>query len=135
MRPEDLYDVLKLDQRADRVLPNGWCLLPPKQTCERGNACLTCPVFTTDESHRDELTRQLESTDALIDIRKTTFEQRFGAPMPEDNIWLAGRRQERHALNRVLIALDQVKLRPGAAVRGAGNSELDATQHKGREQA
>jgi integrase len=133
MRPEDLYDVLQLDQRADRVLPNGWCLLPPKQTCERGNACLTCPVFTTDESHRGELTRQRDATDALVGIRQSAFEQRFGAPMPDDNIWLAGRRQEHEALNRVLIALDQVKVRPGAAVRGAGNGDLDPSQRQSRE--
>ena len=25
----DLYDMLQLDQRTDRILPNGWCLLPP----------------------------------------------------------------------------------------------------------
>ncbi len=41
----DLYDMLQLDQRTDRVLPNGWCLLPPRQSCDRGNACLTCAVF------------------------------------------------------------------------------------------
>ncbi|MEU3910381.1 hypothetical protein [Streptomyces sp. NPDC029721] len=29
--PSDLYDLLHLDQRADRVLPNGWCMLPPKK--------------------------------------------------------------------------------------------------------
>ncbi len=38
----DLYDVLQLDKRTDRVLPNGWCMLPPKQVCNRGNACLSC---------------------------------------------------------------------------------------------
>ncbi len=135
MRAEDLYDVLKLDQRADRVLPNGWCLLPPKQTCDRGNACLTCPAFTTDESHRHELTRQRDATAALIDVRKTTFEQRYDAPMPEDNIWLTGRRQERDALDRVLISLDQVKLRPGAAVRGTGNGGLTLSPDEHAEQA
>ncbi len=40
--PKDLYDMLQLDARTDRVLPNGWCLLPPRQSCDRGNACLTC---------------------------------------------------------------------------------------------
>ncbi|WP_436739826.1 tyrosine-type recombinase/integrase [Streptomyces sp. BBFR102] len=28
VNPSDLYDLLHLDQRADRVLPNGWCMLP-----------------------------------------------------------------------------------------------------------
>ncbi|MGZ6669663.1 MAG: tyrosine-type recombinase/integrase, partial [Solirubrobacteraceae bacterium] len=40
--PRDLYDMLELDKRADRILPNGYCLLPPRQSCDRGNACLTC---------------------------------------------------------------------------------------------
>ena len=33
--PRDLYDMLQLDQRTDRILPNGWCLLPPRQSCDR----------------------------------------------------------------------------------------------------
>ncbi len=35
------HDSLHLFDRADRILPNGWCLLPPLQTCDKGNACLT----------------------------------------------------------------------------------------------
>lgn len=41
-------------RRADRVLPNGWCMLPQKQVCSRGNACLTCDKFVTDASHHDK---------------------------------------------------------------------------------
>ena len=48
--PRDLYDMLELDKRTDRILPNGWCLLPPRQACTKGNACLTCEKFTTDAS-------------------------------------------------------------------------------------
>jgi hypothetical protein len=40
----DLYDMLELDKRTDRILPNGWCLLPPRQACSKGNACLTPPT-------------------------------------------------------------------------------------------
>jgi hypothetical protein len=36
--PRDLYDMLELDKRTDRILPNGWCLLPPRQACDKGNA-------------------------------------------------------------------------------------------------
>ena len=46
--PRDLYDMLQLDSRTDRILPNGWCMLPPRQSCDRGNACLTCGKFVTD---------------------------------------------------------------------------------------
>jgi len=45
---DDLYDLMALDARTDRVLPNGWCTLPPAQTCGKGNACLTCDLFVTD---------------------------------------------------------------------------------------
>ncbi|MBC2902198.1 tyrosine-type recombinase/integrase [Streptomyces cupreus] len=46
--PCDLYDMLELDKRTDRILPNGLCLLPPRQACTKGNACLTCDKFATD---------------------------------------------------------------------------------------
>ena len=39
--PRDLYDMLQLDARTDRILPNGYCLLPPRQSCDRGNACFS----------------------------------------------------------------------------------------------
>ncbi len=35
------HDAMHLLGRADRILPNGWCLLPPLQACGKGNACLT----------------------------------------------------------------------------------------------
>ncbi|MFE1793655.1 hypothetical protein ACFW7J_35535 [Streptomyces sp. NPDC059525] len=64
--PSDLYDLLHLDRRADRVLPNGWCMLPPKQVCSKGNACLTCDKCVTDADHRDDLQHQLAQAEALI---------------------------------------------------------------------
>lgn len=121
--PSDLYDLLHLDQRADRVLPNGWCMLPPRQVCAKGNACLTCDKFVTDASHRDELQHQLSQTEALIARRQTQFTARHGEPMGEDNVWLAGRLAETRALTKVLVALDQVSVHEDGrlrAVRGAG---------------
>ena len=35
------HDIIHLLGRADRILPNGWCLLPPLQSCGKGNAPLT----------------------------------------------------------------------------------------------
>jgi hypothetical protein len=32
---------MHLFDRADRFLPHGYCLLPPLQTCDKGNAPLT----------------------------------------------------------------------------------------------
>ncbi|MFD4791629.1 tyrosine-type recombinase/integrase [Streptomyces sp. NPDC058459] len=126
VNPSDLYDLLHLDQRADRVLPNGWCMLPPRQVCSKGNACLTCDKFVTDAGHRDELQHQLTQTEALIGRRQAQFTARHGEPMGEDNIWLAGRLAETSALTKVLVALDQVSVHEDGqlrAVRGAGAAD------------
>jgi integrase len=120
--PRDLYDMLELDKRADRVLPNGWCLLPPRQTCTKGNACLTCDKFATDASHLAEHEQQLRRLDGLIAERQQAFTARTGQPMGEDNVWLAGRRQEQRALGQILLTLGETRLADGTtrAVRGAG---------------
>lgn len=120
--PRDLYDMLELDQRSDRILPNGWCLLPPRQSCSKGNACLTCDKFATDASFLPELEAQQDRTGQLIEQRRAAFLARTGEQMGEDNIWLAGRRQEHDALGRVIVALGQTRLADGTvqAVRGAG---------------
>ena len=113
----DDHDRLHLFDRADRFLPHGWCLLPPLQTCDKGNACLTCSVFVTDDSHTQTLARQLEETEALIQRTTTAFLQRHGRPMPADNVWLSQRRAEHEALQRLLAALDA---KPDRACQGAG---------------
>jgi integrase len=119
--PRDLYDMLELDKRTDRVLPNGWCLLPPRQSCSKGNACLTCDKFATDASFLPELTAQQARTAKLIDERREGFRTRTGQELGEDNIWLAGRRQEHDALGRVILKLEQTRLADGTvqALRGA----------------
>ena len=111
------HDSLHLFDRADRFLPHGWCLLPPAQTCSKGNACLTCSVFVTDATHRSALERQLTDTEQLIARTTATFQQRHGRPMPDDNVWLAQRRAEHAALTQLLAAMDAV---PGGAVQGGG---------------
>jgi integrase len=127
--PHDLYDMLALDRRTDRILPNGWCLLPPRQSCHKGNACLTCDKFATDATFLPELRTQQAHTRQLIDERRTAFAARTGQQMSEDNIWLAGRRQEHDALGRIILTLEHT--RPahgtGSAVRGAGvDARIDA---------
>ncbi len=56
---------------------------------------------------------------SLIDRRSQTFLNRYGTPMPEDNVWLAERSAEQSALDRVLKVLDS-QTTSGDAVRGAG---------------
>jgi integrase len=111
------HDSLHLFARADRFLPHGWCLLPPLQTCDKGNACLTCSVFVTDESHRAALARQLSETDQLVTRSAAAFQERHGQPMPEDNVWLTQRRAEQTALTRLLSVMED---HPGRAVQGGG---------------
>jgi hypothetical protein len=120
--PRDLYDMLELDKRTDRILPNGLCLLPPRQACAKGNACLTRDKFATDATFLPELTAQRQRTAQLIDDRQNAFTARTGQPMGEDNVWLAGRRQEQDALSRIIVKLEQTRLAdgPSQAVRGAG---------------
>ena len=120
----DLYDMLQLDQRTDRILPNGWCLLPPRQSCDRGNACLTCDKFATDATFLPELRAQKDRTLALIDNRQAVFTARTGTPMTPGNVWLEGRQREAAALDAIITTLDARPEtaqhgQPGA-VRGAG---------------
>jgi hypothetical protein len=35
--PAEMFEALALDKRTDRVLPNGYCTLPPRQACDKGN--------------------------------------------------------------------------------------------------
>ena len=111
------HDTLHLFERADRFLPNGWCLLPPLQTCDKGNACLTCSVFVTDQTHNPALARQLKETEELIARTTAAFQQRHDRAMPEDNVWLAQRRAEHAALTRLLTTMTE---HPGRAVQGGG---------------
>jgi len=127
------HDGMHLFDRADRFLPNGYCLLPPLQSCDKGNACLTCGVFVTDTTHLDTLNQQLAQTTALIERTAAQFQDRHGMPMPADNVWLTHRTAERDALLRLLAAMQAT---PGRAVQGAGTPtgptpvDIDLTRHR-----
>ena len=127
------HDALHLLDRADRFLPNGYCLLPPLQKCEKGNACLTCGVFVTDDSHLAVLQRQLKETTDLIERTAARFLERHGRPMPEGNVWLVEREAEREALARLLSSM---QASPGRAVQGAGSPSspvpvsIDLARHR-----
>lgn len=114
---QDDHDVIHLFNRSDRILTNGYCGLPPLQTCDKGNACLSCGVFITDETYRDDHEEQLAKTVELIKVKKEQFQKRTGRDMPDDNIWLVGRTQERDRLTNLLKKIDE---NPGRAVQGPG---------------
>ena len=135
----DLYDMLQLDQRTDRILPNGWCLLPPRQSCDRGNACLTCDKFATDATFLPELRAQKDRTLALVDSRQAAFTARTGAPMTPGNVWLHGRQREAAALDAIITTLDAMPETAGhgqrGAVRGAGVPARTAPRSPARKAA
>jgi hypothetical protein len=130
------HDGMHLFDRADRFLPHGYCLLPPLQTCDKGNSCLTCSVFVTDTSHLDTLQRQLDETIALIERTSEQFEKRHDKPMPADNVWLAQRAAERDALVKLITTMRE---NPTRACQGAGSPTsgpvpitIDTTSHRKR---
>jgi hypothetical protein len=88
-----------------------------KSTCGKGNACLTCSLFVTDQTHQQTLERQQTETEQLITRTTAAFQQRHSRAMPDDNVWLAQRRAEQQALARLLEAMQSS---PGRAVQGAG---------------
>jgi hypothetical protein len=85
----DDHDSLHLFDRADRLLPNGWCLLPPLQTCDKGNACLTCSVFVTDDTHQTTLQQQL---DKIYEVRPLSLSDTGGIGKDIRLLVLAGAR-------------------------------------------
>jgi integrase len=131
--PQDLYDLLQLDKRTDRVLPNGYCLLAPRQVCGKGNACLVCDKLATDATFLPELKTQRQATLQLIEQRQAAFLARTGAPMDEQNVWLAGRRLEHDALAAIITEIEKDPGSPGSprVVRGAGTTtRTDAVTHR-----
>jgi hypothetical protein len=120
MDRRDMLDLIQLDKRTDRILPNGYCLLPPARSCDKGNACHGCDHFATDRSYLAEIRRQLAETEQLISHRKSQHLARYGEPMSENNIWLEQRLSEVRSMGLEIAALDAQPAGATTAVRGAG---------------
>ena len=101
-------------------------MLPPRQSCDRGNACLTCGKFATDATFLPELRVQKERTLTLIDSRQAAFTARAGAPMTPGNVWLDGRQREANALGAIITALESAPEAPQAAVGAGAAARADA---------
>jgi integrase len=124
---EDLYDLLALDRRTDRVLPNGWCTLPPAKHCDKGNACLTCDLFVTDERFLPVHEAEMADLVTLIERRQADHRERTGAEMGENHVWLRQRRREEAALRGIIGAIEAAP--ESAPLQGAGvaaRTELDS---------
>jgi hypothetical protein len=115
----DMLDLLQLDRRTDRVLPNGYCLLPPTRSCDKGNACHGCDHFATDRTHLPEIRRQLAETETLIATRNAQHLARYGEPMSEANVWLEQRLAEVRSMRLEITALE-AQSDDTAVIRGAG---------------
>ncbi len=119
MDRRDMLDLMQLDRRTDRVLPNGYCLLPPVRSCDKGNACHGCDHFATDKTYLPEIRRQLAETERLIERRKAQHLARYGEPMSGNNVWLEQRLAELRSMRLEIAALEAQHGDTGA-VRGAG---------------
>ncbi len=116
----DMLDLMQLDRRTDRILPNGYCLLPPVRSCDKGNACHGCDHFATDKTYLPEIRRQLAETEQLIEHRKAQHQARYGEPMSENNVWLEQRLAEVRSMRLEITALEAQPAGDSTAVRGTG---------------
>lgn len=118
LAPQEIYDMTMLGKRTDRILPNGVCLLPPAQTCDKGNACLGCSHFATDRSNLQEHRAQRAATQTLIDQRKRAYQERTGNDLTDQNVWVQGRLAEIAKLDAIIERLEQEA--STSAIGGAG---------------
>jgi hypothetical protein len=56
------HDALHLLDRADRFLPNGYCLLPPLQSCEKGLSRHECGCCASMKGLRSGSGRRIRDT-------------------------------------------------------------------------
>jgi hypothetical protein len=128
--PRDLFALIELGKRTDRVLPNGLCMLPPRQTCNRGNACLTCDKFTTDASSCPNTSSSSRSSASWSPSAKPRFAPAPAMEMTSSNVWLEQRLTEQRALEEIITVLRDPQLaeHPDHAVRGPATGARAANQ-------
>ncbi|WP_126640954.1 tyrosine-type recombinase/integrase [Embleya hyalina] len=120
MDRRDMLDLVQLDRRTDRILPNGYCLLPPTRSCDKGNACHGCDHFATDRTFLPDIQRQLAETQSLVATRQARHTERYGDPMTGANVWLEQRNAEIRSMQLEIVALEAQPTDSTAVVRGAG---------------
>lgn len=85
--------------RAKRALPNGYCGLPPVQTCPHPNACLPYESFLTDGSFLDVHRRQLTETKVMVAQAREAARERLVETLEADTT----------ALTRITDGLDELE--------------------------
>ncbi|MFE2092697.1 tyrosine-type recombinase/integrase [Streptomyces sp. NPDC059460] len=120
MDRRDMLDLVQLDRRTDRILPNGYCLLPPTRSCDKGNACHGCDHFATDRTFLPDIQRQFAETQSLVATRQARHTERYGEPMSRTNVWMEQRNAEIRSMQLEIVALEAQPTDSTAVVRGAG---------------
>ena len=122
----DLFALIELGKRTYRVLPNGLCMLPPRQTCDRGNACLTCDKFTTDVPEHEAQLRKLSELIAQRQDASPRRNRRGHDPQQRvapSSAWPSSARWRRSSPCSKTCG----SARTGQGVRGAGTSAAPPT--------
>ncbi|WP_406498961.1 hypothetical protein OG936_30100 [Streptomyces sp. NBC_00846] len=119
MDRRDMLDLVQFDRRTHRILPNGYRLLPPTRSCDKGNACHGCDHFATDRTFLPDVQRQLVERQALVATRQARHAERYGEPMSEANVWLEQHIAEIRSVQPEITALEAQPSDSPAAVRGA----------------
>lgn len=120
MDRRDMLDLVQLDRRTDRILPNGYCLLPPTRSCDKGNACHGCDHFATDRTFLPDIQRQRAETQSLVAAWQARHTERYGEPMSGANVWLEQRNAEIGSMQLEITALQVQPVDSTTVVRGAG---------------
>ncbi|MFE4825101.1 tyrosine-type recombinase/integrase [Streptomyces sp. NPDC056704] len=120
MDRRDMLDLVQLDRRTERILPNGYCLLPPTRSCDKGNACHGCDHFATDRTFLPDIQRQLAETQSLVATRQARHTERYGEPMTGTNVWMEQRDAEIRSMQLEILALEAQPADSTTVVRGAG---------------
>ncbi|WP_329585470.1 hypothetical protein OG298_41340 [Streptomyces sp. NBC_01005] len=115
-----MLELVQLDRRTDRIVPNGYCLLPPTRSCDKGNACHGCDHFATDRTFLPDIQRQLAETQSLVATRQARHTEHYGEPMNGTNVWMEQRNAEIRSMQLEILALEAQPANSTTAVRGAG---------------
>jgi hypothetical protein len=91
--------------RATQALPNGYCGLPPQQSCPHANACLTCPVFITTAEFLPQHRQQHQQTLQIVSAADARGQKRLA----EMNRHVAGN------LEKIITSLEAQPGQRGAA--------------------
>ena len=119
----DLYDLIQLDKRADRVLPMAGARFHRSSCATRGTPASPVPSSSLTSPTAPNCAANSKTRSAWWQAARRPSAPESGAPMGEDNVWLQGRQEEIGSLNRILLSITDITDR---AVRGPGVADQPA---------